>query len=123
MALGPHVPEWLQLKSRLNRLAVEARALNVALVLEGSVRRYGDQVRITAQLIEARSDTHEWSHTYDRTLDDIFAVQDEIAAAVVAQLKITLLGAAPKARLWSASTVEGIRRRAGDYLINALPAM
>jgi tetratricopeptide (TPR) repeat protein len=49
-------------------------------------------VRITAQLIEARSDTHLWSETYDRTLDDIFATQDEIAARVVAQLKLTLLG-------------------------------
>lgn len=75
-----------------------AERLNVAHILEGSVRKAGNRVRITAQLIEARSDTHEWSHTYDRTLDDIFAVQDEIAAAVVAQLKITLLGAAPKAQ-------------------------
>ena len=62
------------------------------------MRKSGNQVRITAQLIDARSDTHLWSETYDRTLDDIFAVQDEIAAAVVEQLKITLLGAAPKAK-------------------------
>jgi len=73
-----------------------ARRLNVANVLEGSVRKAGTRVRITAQLIDARTDTHLWSETYDRTLDDIFAVQDEIAAAVVKQLKITLLGAAPK---------------------------
>ena len=73
-----------------------AKRLNVAHVLEGSVRKSGDQVRITAQLIEARSDTHLWSHTYDRTLDDIFAIQDEIAATVVAELKLTLLGAAPQ---------------------------
>ena len=72
-----------------------ARRLNVAHVLEGSVRKAGDRVRITAQLIEARSDTHLWSETYDRTLDDIFAIQDEIAAKVVDQLKITLLGEAP----------------------------
>jgi adenylate cyclase len=72
------------------------KRLNVAHILEGSVRKAGNRVRITAQLIEARSDTHLWSETYDRTLDDIFAVQDEIAATVVAQLKITLLGAAPK---------------------------
>ena len=57
------------------------------------MRKAGNQVRITAQLIDARSDTHLWSETYDRPLDDIFAVQDEIAAAVVAQLKIKLLGA------------------------------
>jgi TolB-like protein/lipoprotein NlpI len=73
-----------------------AKRLNVAHVLEGSVRKSGDLVRITAQLIEARSDTHLWSHTYDRTLDDIFAIQDEIAASVVEQLKLTLLGSAPQ---------------------------
>jgi len=72
-----------------------AAQLNVAHVLEGSVRKAGNQVRITAQLIEARSDTHLWSETYERTLDDIFATQDEIAARVVEQLKLTLLGDAP----------------------------
>ena len=72
-----------------------ARRLNVNHILEGSVRKAGDQVRITAQLIEARSDTHLWSETYDRTLDNVFAIQDEIAAEVVAQLKITLLGDVP----------------------------
>ena len=75
-----------------------ARTLHVAHVLEGSVRKAGNSVRITAQLIKAGTDTHLWSQTYDRKLDDIFAVQDEIAADVVKQLKITLLGAAPKAR-------------------------
>ena len=75
-----------------------ARQLGVANVLEGSVRKSGDTVRITAQLIEARSDTHLWSQTWDRRLDDVFAVQDEIAAAVVSQLKVRILGEAPKAR-------------------------
>src|SRR5438034_430794 len=74
-----------------------ARTLHVAHVLEGSVRKAGNSVRITAQLIRAGTDTHLWSQTYDRKLDDIFAIQDEIAADVVKQLKITLLGAAPKA--------------------------
>ena len=73
-----------------------ARQLNVANVLEGSVRKAGNQVRVTVQLIQTGSDTHLWSETYDRPLDNIFAIQDEIAAAVVAQLKVTLLGAAPK---------------------------
>ena len=73
-----------------------AKKLNVANVLEGSVRKAGNQVRITAQLIEVTSDTHLWSDTYDRQLDNIFAIQDEIAAAVVDQLKITLLGEPPK---------------------------
>ncbi len=75
-----------------------AEKLNVAYVLEGSVRKAGNQVRITAQLIEARSDTHLWSQTYDRKLDSIFQIQDEIAAAVVNGLKITLLGAIPQPR-------------------------
>ena len=73
-----------------------ATRLHVAHVLEGSVRKSGNRVRITAQLIEGRSDTHVWSQTWDRPLDDIFAVQDEIAAAVVEQLKVKLLGAAPQ---------------------------
>jgi TolB-like protein/Tfp pilus assembly protein PilF len=75
-----------------------ARVLHVANVLEGSVRKSGNAVRITAQLIRAGTDTHLWSQTYDRKLDDIFAIQDEIAADVVKQLKVTLLGEAPKVR-------------------------
>jgi TolB-like protein/tetratricopeptide (TPR) repeat protein len=80
------------------KAAEVGRELNVAHILEGSVRKAGNQIRITAQLIEARSDTHLWSKTYDRTLDNIFQIQDEIAAAVVDELKITLLGAIPERR-------------------------
>ncbi|MEE8371898.1 MAG: winged helix-turn-helix domain-containing protein [Sphingomonadales bacterium] len=61
--------------------------LQVAYVLEGSVRKSGRQIRITAQLIDARNGFHLWSETYDRELVDIFAVQDEISAAIVAALK------------------------------------
>jgi TolB-like protein/Tfp pilus assembly protein PilF len=75
-----------------------ARQLHVAHVLEGSVRKSGERVRITAQLIDAAADKHLWSQSYDRRLGDIFAIQDEIAADVVNQLKITLLGAAPSVR-------------------------
>ena len=67
-----------------------AERLNVAYVLEGSVRKAGDQVRITAQLIEAGTDSHIWSETFDRRLDDIFAVQGEIAEAIAAKLKLRL---------------------------------
>jgi TolB-like protein len=74
-----------------------AKKLNVAHILEGSVRRSGNKVRITAQLIDARTDTHLWSDTYDRELTDIFAIQDEISAKVVADLKLKLLGSAPRA--------------------------
>jgi TolB-like protein len=67
-----------------------AKQLNVAHVLEGSVRQVGNRVRITAQLIEARSDSHLWSETYDRERDDIFAVQEEIAMAIGNALKLKL---------------------------------
>jgi len=82
-------------KNKAVKVADVARELNVAHVLEGSVRKAGEQVRITAQLIAADSDSHLWSETYDRTLEDIFAVQDEIAATVVERLKVTLLGDGP----------------------------
>ena len=67
-----------------------AQKLNVAHVLEGSVRKSGNKVRITAQLIKAADGYHVWSETYDRTLNDIFVVQDDIAAEVVKALKVTL---------------------------------
>ena len=67
-----------------------ARELGVGTVLEGSVRRAGDRVRITAQLIEAGSDSHLWSETYDRELKDVFAIQDDIARSIVEALQVTL---------------------------------
>jgi TolB-like protein/Tfp pilus assembly protein PilF len=69
-----------------------AQKLNVATVLEGSVRKSGKRVRITVQLIQVASDSHLWSETYDRELDDIFAVQDDIAQSVVKELRRALLG-------------------------------
>ena len=75
-----------------------AKQLNVAHILEGSVRKSGDRIRITVQLIEARSDTHLWSETYDRKLDDIFAIQDEIAEDIVEKLQVTLVQPTPKTR-------------------------
>ncbi|MDH4020524.1 MAG: hypothetical protein OEU84_13080 [Xanthomonadales bacterium] len=68
------------------------KQLNVATVLEGSVRRSGNQARITAQLIKVDDGFHLWSETYDRELDNIFEVQDEIAKAIVDALKLPLLG-------------------------------
>jgi adenylate cyclase len=70
-----------------------AEALNVRLVLEGSVRKQGQRVRITAQLIDAASGYHRWSETFDRELADIFMIQDEIAQAVAVQMKVQLEGA------------------------------
>ncbi|HEY8231001.1 MAG TPA: tetratricopeptide repeat protein [Rhodanobacteraceae bacterium] len=75
-----------------------AAKLHVANVLEGSVRKAGNEVRVSAQLVRTADDYQIWSQSYDRKLDDIFAIQDDIAADVVKQLKVKLLGAAPKAR-------------------------
>ncbi len=72
--------------------------LNVEHVLEGSVRKAGDTLRITAQLIEADSGFHLWSQRYDRKFEDVFVIQDEIAFAVVDALRISLLGEVPKAK-------------------------
>jgi adenylate cyclase len=68
-----------------------ANDLGVTHVVEGSVRKAGNRVRITAQLIEAATDTHLWADRWDRDLDDIFALQDEISQAIVAALKVRLL--------------------------------
>jgi TolB-like protein/Flp pilus assembly protein TadD len=78
-------------KGQTGNIADIARQLGVAAVLEGSVRQAGSRVRITAQLINATDGYHLWSETFDRELDDIFAVQDEIAAAVTDALQVTLL--------------------------------
>lgn len=67
-----------------------ARRLGVSTVLEGSVRRAGDRVRITSQLIETDTDSHLWSETYDRELKDVFAIQDDIAKSIVDALQVTL---------------------------------
>jgi len=73
-------------------IATVAHKLNVGAVLEGSVRRAGNTVRITAQLINAVTGFHLWSETYDRDLKDVLKVQTEIATAVASALKVTLLG-------------------------------
>jgi adenylate cyclase len=74
-----------------------ARDLGVAYVVQGSVRKAGNQVRINAQLIEGATDRHVWADRYDRELTDIFAIQDEITKAIVEQLKVRLLPEEKKA--------------------------
>jgi adenylate cyclase len=74
-----------------------ARELEVSHVLEGSVRKAGNRVRITAQLIDGKSDEHIWAERYDRDLNDIFAVQDEISEAIVKALRLRLLPEEKKA--------------------------
>jgi len=71
--------------------------LGVANILEGSVQKSGERIRITAQLVNADNGYHLWSQTFDRTLEDIFAVQDEIAVEVTRALKVALLGAEAQA--------------------------
>ena len=68
-----------------------AQQLGVETLLEGSVRKAGDQLRVTVQLIEAATGFHRWSQRFDRTLDDVFAIQDEIAQSVVATLRGNVL--------------------------------
>ena len=81
----------MQYKSGATRSLREiARELGVAHVVEGSVQRTGDRVRVSAQLIDARTDTHLWAEHYDRELADVFHIQSEIAEKVVAQLKAKL---------------------------------
>ena len=116
--------ELLNLLARLRHLRVCSRTSSFALkgttldmpsissqlgvhyVLEGSVRRSGDKVRITAQLVDAVSDTHLWSETYDRELKDIFAVQDEIAGQIFASLQMTLTSDEQQAIQSTTSSVE-----------------
>jgi adenylate cyclase len=82
-------------KGRPTTISDIAKALGVSYVLEGSVRKSGNVLRVTAQLIRVDTGYHLWSETYDRQLDDVFKVQDDIAGAVVKALKISLMGGAP----------------------------
>jgi len=100
-----------------NDIQTIGRKLNVAAVLEGSVRKAGRRVRITAQLVHAASDSHLWSESYDRELDDILTVQDDIARSVVQELRSRLLGekvdAAASARV-QAQVLAATRGRTED---------
>jgi TolB-like protein len=97
---GLHVPartSSFYFKGKQATLGEIAKALRVSHVLEGSVRKAGNDVRITADLVRVDDEAQLWSETYDRKLDDIFKLQDEIASAVVKALKVSLLaGDAPK---------------------------
>src|SRR5438046_10610813 len=71
------------------------KKLNVENVLEGTLRRDGNRIRVTAELINARSGFHLWTETYDRELEDVFALQDEITRSIVEALKIKLAVSLP----------------------------
>ena len=90
-----HVPartSSFYFKGKSTKVPDIARELGVSQVLEGSIRRSGDRIRVTAQLVRADNGFHLWSQTYDRDLSDVFKVQDDIANAVVQALQISLLG-------------------------------
>jgi adenylate cyclase len=84
-------------KGRIVDIRMVARDLQVSHILEGSVRKAGGRVRITAQLIDGSSNGHVWAERYDRDLNDIFAVQDEISESIVMALKLRLLPSEKKA--------------------------
>ena len=84
-------------KGKSDDIPTIARKLNVANILQGSVRKSGNRLRVSTQLIRAWNGEEFWSETYDRELKDVFQVQDEIAGAVVAALKVSLLAAAANA--------------------------
>ncbi|MEO1079494.1 MAG: hypothetical protein AAFY29_08060 [Pseudomonadota bacterium] len=80
----------LQFKDRAVDVREEGRTLGVDNVLEGSVRRAGERLRVTAQLIDAKTGYHLWSQRYDRSTEDIFTIQDEISARIVGALRVEL---------------------------------
>ena len=82
-------------KGKETNIKTIAKTLNVTHVLEGSVRKSGNQLRISAQLVEAATDSNIWSQTYDRQMDNIFAIQDEITSSVADALRVTLQGEKP----------------------------
>lgn len=105
------------------------RLLNVSTVLEGSIRKAGDQIRLTAQLINVADGYHIWSETYDRKLDDVFAIQDEIASAIATALLDSFAGldSKPAARTSNLAAFEAYRtgrlhwwRRSPDELHQAI---
>jgi len=91
-------------KGKNEDLRVIGNTLGVANVLEGSVRRQGDQVRVTAQMIRVSDGFHLWSNTYDRTMEDVFAIQDDISTNVADALKIVLDESA-----WQRMQAAGVR--------------
>ncbi|HEY7903758.1 MAG TPA: TIR domain-containing protein [Casimicrobiaceae bacterium] len=106
-----------QFKGKHDDIAVIGRKLNVTTVLEGSVRKSGNRMRISVQLVKVADGYHLWSETYDRILEDIFAVQDDIAQSVVTELRTTLLGEAADAGAASKATAQvaaAVKGRASD---------
>jgi len=109
-------------KGRNEDLRTIGQKLGASNLLEGSVRKAGSRIRITAQLLEARAGSHLWSQAFDRDLTDVFAVQEEIARAVVAALKVKLLpGETPSAKERRTENPEAYSRYlVGHHALNQL---
>lgn len=104
-------------KGKQTTIAEIGRTLNVSTVLEGSIRMAGKRVRIAVQLVDVRDGYHLWSETYDRVMDDIFAVQDDIAESVVEELRARLVGGSLSenaAREVVSEVAVAVRGRAAD---------
>jgi TolB-like protein/Flp pilus assembly protein TadD len=113
-------------KGKSTKVPEIARELGVAQVLEGSIRRSGDRIRITAQLVRADNGYHMWSETYDRNLRDVFKVQDDIANSVVQALQITLLGGPITRRRGGTENLEAYQlylRAVNAHARNTLPSL
>jgi TolB-like protein/tetratricopeptide (TPR) repeat protein len=105
-------------KDRGVDIATIAHTLNTTHVLEGSVRKSGEHVRITAQLVDGATSVHLWSQTYDREVTDVFGVQDEIAAAVAEALHVTLTGGAQLSGAQTGNAVAFERYLQGRYFFS-----
>ena len=103
-------------KGKNEDLRVIGRTLGVKTLLEGSVRKSGDRVRITAQLIDVRDGTHLWSETYDRTMTDVFEIQDDVAAAIIDALQIHVGVNPTRGRPTESSEAYDYYLRGRDYL-------
>jgi TolB-like protein/tetratricopeptide (TPR) repeat protein len=103
-------------KGKNEDLRVIGRTLGVNTVLEGSVRKSGDRVRITAQLIDVSDGAHIWSETYDRTMTDIFAIQDDVANAIVDSLQIHVGTTLSRERPTESTEAHDYYLRGRDYL-------
>ncbi|HJP97411.1 MAG TPA: tetratricopeptide repeat protein [Rhodanobacteraceae bacterium] len=103
-------------KDKAEDLRKVGEALDVATVLEGSVQKAGDEVRITAQLIDTRSGYHLWSEKYDRKLTSIFAVEDEISKAIADKLQVQLAGGSGQ----SLVVQKAVDPRAHDFYLRGL---
>ena len=121
-----HVParsSSFSFKGKNGELSTVAAKLHVTHVLEGTVRKSGNRLRVSAELIRADTGYHAWSETYDRDAKDIFKVQDEISAAVVAALKLKFVAAGANAKVRGTTNPEAYNQfLIGDHFFMALPA-